>query len=187
MYDEWTLVSINALLFQMNCFFATPIFVAINYILIESTSDISSSTSIISIFRFFRWDLYRSLIRPNITGGDIGIFRLCAHTWEPIFRFCIDARCRGTINSRLTALLHAHAQECICSELSVCAQIPVCICLICTELQVSCPSADAMVIVSVVSTDAHQEHSCLILVKAPNWYAFVFRYEIDCRCTHTCW
>lgn len=40
----------------------------------------------------------------NITGGDIGILRPRAHTWGPIFRFCIDARCRGAINSDSIAI-----------------------------------------------------------------------------------
>lgn len=86
-----------------------PLFSQSITFLIESRLDIASSAygSIIPIFRYAHRDNYRSLMcSPNITGGDIEILRPCAHTWEPIFRFCIDARCRGAINSHSIALPH---------------------------------------------------------------------------------
>jgi len=121
---------------------------------------------------------------PNITGGDIEYSpSACAHLGN---RYSVsahfDARCRGAINSHSIALPHAYAGE--CSESSVRVRIPVGISLICTEFRVSCPSADTVVIFSVVPTDVHQEHSCLILVKAPNWYAFVLKYEIGYGCSY---
>lgn len=144
--------------------FATPTFSAISYILIESRSVVPSSAhgSIIPIFRYTHRDNYRTLIcGSNTTGGDIDIPRPCAHLGTDI----------PFLHRRPLARRYKFAFNCIatCTRTridtfgvkSVCARVPVCICLICTELRVSCPS-DATVIFAAVSADAHQERSCLI-------------------------
>jgi len=120
---------------------------------------------------------------PNITGGDIGYsLSACAHLGNTDIPFLHRplSRCY-----KFAFDCHMHTQENvpIRSESSVRVRISVGISLICTEFRVSCPSADTMIF-SVVPTDVHQERSCLILVKAPNWYAFVLKYEIGYGCSY---